>query len=197
MKKAIIGAGGCGRDIKYHILDNNPSEDITFFVDEQYLDENTLPLSLLNVEKYEVIVAIGSPIARKQMVEKLPKNINFFTFIHKSAIILDKNIIIGKGSMVYAGCILTTNITIGEHCHLNLSTTISHDAKIGDYVTTSPGVRIAGSCNIGNNVYIGMNSSIREKINICDNVLIGLNSGVVKNIYDEGVYGGVPAKKIK
>jgi UDP-3-O-[3-hydroxymyristoyl] glucosamine N-acyltransferase len=60
-----------------------------------------------------------------------------------------------------------------------------------------PGSIISGNCKIGNNVYIGSNSSVREKITICDNVIIGLNGGVVKNITKEGVYVGLPVKKIK
>jgi UDP-3-O-[3-hydroxymyristoyl] glucosamine N-acyltransferase len=66
-----------------------------------------------------------------------------------------------------------------------------------DFFRTSPGSIISGNCNIGKHVYFGTNSSVREKIKICDNVTIGLNSGVVKDIKDEGIYVGTPAKKIK
>ena len=57
--------------------------------------------------------------------------------------------------------------------------------------------KISGNCNIGKHVYFGTNSSVREKITMCDNVTIGLNSGVVKDINEEGVYAGLPTKKIK
>ena len=44
---------------------------------------------------------------------------------------------------------------------------------------------------------MGNNSGIREKIEICKGVKIGMNAAVVKNIYEAGVYAGVPAKRIK
>ena len=68
---------------------------------------------------------------------------------------------------------------------------------IGDYLTTTPGVNIAGNCVIGDNVYIGMNSAIKEKITIKSNTKIGLNSGIIKDINEEGLYFGCPAKQIK
>jgi sugar O-acyltransferase (sialic acid O-acetyltransferase NeuD family) len=196
VKRALIGAGGFAREIKYHM--GNPH--MKMFVDDVYYKENSeniYPLSKFDETQYEVIVAIANPLERFNMVDRLPKKTKYFTFIHKSVQILDKSINIGEGSIICAGCILTTNIKIGNHCHLNLQTTIGHDCIIGDYFTTAPGAKISGNCNIGSRVYVGTNSSIREKINICDNVIIGLNSGVVKPINERGIYIGTPSVKIK
>jgi sugar O-acyltransferase (sialic acid O-acetyltransferase NeuD family) len=196
MKKALIGGGGFAREIKSHIGDPK----IKCFVDDEYWKENDdyiFPLSKFDSKKYKVIVAIGDPKDRFDMIQKLPKDTKYFKFIHPSAQILGKDTFIGEGSVICAGCILTTNITIGKHAHLNLQTTIGHDCRIGDYFTTAPGVKVSGNCKIYDCVYIGTNSSIREKITICDDVILGLNSGVVKNITESGVYGGTPCKKIK
>lgn len=196
MKKAIIGAGGFGREV-YQSLPKKEQLKTTFFVDDEWWDdeyENILPLSKLNINKYKVIVAVGNPADRKRIVESLPKKTKYFTHIHKSAKIMDTNIEIGEGSVICAGSILTTNIKIGKHSHLNLLTTIGHDTFVGDYFTTAPGAKISGNCNIGECVYFGTNSSVREKITICDNVTIGLNGGVVKNINKSGIYVGVPTR---
>jgi sugar O-acyltransferase (sialic acid O-acetyltransferase NeuD family) len=197
VKKAIIGSGGFGREVKCIILDNNPNEIIDFFVDDEYIDEISKPLSSLDINKYEVIIAVGDPLLREKFYNKLPKNTKYFTTIHKSVQILDSNIEIGEGSIICPNSILTTNIKIGKHTHLNLSTTIGHDVIIGDFFTTAPGAKISGNCEIGNRVYFGTNSSVREKIKICDDVTIGLNSGVVKNITESGIYGGTPCKLLK
>lgn len=196
MIKALIGAGGFAREVKAQM--NQP--DMISFVDDEYwniYEKNTLPLSQFDSDKYIVCIAIGDPIVRKSMVEKLPLNTNYFTFIHQSAQILDDNIVIGDGSIICANCIITTNVSLGNHCQLNLSTTIGHDCIIGDYFTTAPGAKISGDCIIGSEVYLGTNSSIKQKVNICDSVIVGLNAGVVKNIESPGTYVGVPAKKIK
>jgi len=195
MKKVLIGNGGFSREIKHHM-----DCDLISFVDDSYWvegDSNLLPLSDFNPSEYEVLVAIGNPLDRYNVVNRLPKETKYFSFIHPSAIILDDNIEIGEGSIVCAGSILTTNIKIGKHAHVNLQTTIGHDSIIGDFFTTAPGAKISGNCKIGNKVYVGTNASIREKILICDDVTIGLGSGVIKNILESGTYVGCPAIKIK
>lgn len=197
MKKAIIGSGGFGREVKALLLNNNPKYIIDFFVDDEYVDGISKPLSILDIHEYEVIIAIGDPLTRERIYKKLPKETKYFTAIHKSVQILDNNIEIGEGSIICSNVILTTNIIIGKHSQLNLSSTIGHDTIIGDFFTTAPGAKISGNCTIGNRVYFGTNSSVREKITICDDVTIGLNAGVVKNIDESGTYVGVPAKKIK
>lgn len=199
MKKGIIGAGGFGREVYWSL---NPIErnDTVFFVDDEYWDdsdEKILPLSLFESNKYEVIVAVADSKHRQRLVEQLPKKTKFFTHIHPSAQILADDVVIGEGSIICSGSILTTNIVLGKHSQLNLQTTIGHDCVIGDYFTTAPGAKISGNCNIGKRVYFGTNSSVREKIKICDDVVIGLNGGVVKNIYESGIYVGVPVTKIR
>lgn len=196
MKKAIIGAGGFAREVKAQIGDPT----LKCFVDDEYYKENQdniLPLSQFNTNEYEVVVAIGDSKDRFDMIQKLPKDTKYFTYIHPSTIILGNDVEIGKGSIICAGCILTTNIKIGDHSHLNLQTTIGHDCEIGDYFTTAPGANISGNCKIYSMVYIGTNASVKQRISIHSLATIGSNAAVVKSIEDSGVYVGIPAKKLK
>jgi sugar O-acyltransferase (sialic acid O-acetyltransferase NeuD family) len=197
-KKAIVGAGGMGRELYFQMLDNDPYEEVVFFVNDEYPHDNIkiLPFSKFDPAVYEIVVAVGNPYDRQKLVNASPSNTKFFTFVHKSVQVFD-NIEIGEGSVICAGSILTTNIKIGRHAQLNRATNISHDAIIGDFFTTGPGVHVSGNCKIGNRVYMGSLSCIREKISICDDVVIGLNSGIIKNIYESGTYVGTPAVKIK
>lgn len=199
MKKGIIGAGGFGREV-YWSLSLIERVNTKFFVDDKYWDDTNdliLPISKFNPSEYKIVVAIGDPRDRFDMVERLPKETKYFTHIHPSVQILGDDVEINEGSIICVGTIITTNVKIGKHAHLNLQTTIGHDCEIGDYFTTAPGAKISGNCKIGNYVYLGTNASVREKINITDNVTIGLNSGVVKDITEPGIYGGVPTKKLK
>ena len=199
MKRAIIGYGGFAQEVWNSIKKTDGVEIEVFFVDDEYYvgQEKTYPISDFNPYTYEVIIAIGDPKVRFNMVSKLPKETKYFTHIHKSVIILSDNVELGEGSIVCAGSILTSNIKVGSHCHLNLQTTIGHDTTIGDFFTSAPGVKISGNCNIGHRVYFGTNSCVKQKIKITDDVTIGLNSGVVKDINESGVYIGTPSKKIK
>lgn len=195
MEKVLIGAGGFAREIRAHM--NNFS--MKCFVDDKYYKENNdniLPLSQFDETKYQALVAVGDPRDRFDIIQRLPNNTRYFTFIHPSALILGNDVEIGEGSIICAGVIITTNIKIGKHAHLNLQTTIGHDCTIGDYFTTAPGVNISGNCKIYDYVYVGTNAALRQELTIHSGATIGLNAGVVKHIEDSGIYTGVPAKKL-
>jgi sugar O-acyltransferase (sialic acid O-acetyltransferase NeuD family) len=193
MKKALIGNGGHAREVMCQIGTKLPC-----FVDNEYLDHNSVPLSNLDINKFQVMIAIADPIARLNITQRLPKNTNFFTFIHPTALLMDKNsIFIGEGSVIGAYSILTTNIQIGKHAILNRSVQIGHDCYIGNYFSAMPGAIVSGNCTIGNCVYLGTNSSIKQNIHIKDRITLGLNSGLVSDIKNSGIYGGVPAVSLK
>lgn len=192
---AIIGDGGHAREVMCQM-----SEKLFRFVDDKYWNPSAdmvFPISQFDPHKFKIMICISDPIARKEIVDRLPKETRYFSFIHPTALIMDDNIQIGEGSFIGAYSILTTNIKIGKHAILNRGNHIGHDSRIGDFFSAMPGAIVSGNVTIGDCVYLGTNSSIKEKINICGDTTIGLGSGVVKNITNSGIYGGVPAKKIK
>ena len=192
MKKAIFGYGGHAREVAMQM-----GGELTFFVDDEYSNNFTKPLSEFDPLEYEILVAIANPGEREEIVNRLPPQTEFTTFIHPTAIISQNfDVIIGEGSFIGANSIITTNINIGKHALLNRGNHIGHDCIIGNYLSMMPGSIISGNVIIGNNVYLGTNSSIKEKLFINDDVVIGLNSGVVKNITRQGTYVGTPAKLI-
>ncbi len=54
-----------------------------------------------------------------------------------------------------------------------------------------------GDVIIGNGVWLGANVFINPGITIGNNVVVGANSVVTKNLVENGIYGGVPAKLIR
>ncbi len=191
MKLALFGYGGHAREVAAQI-----GENVTFFVDDIYAKGLIRPISEFDTKKYLMMVAVADCEDRAEIVSKLPKDTEYFTFIHPTSLIMGEDIIIGEGSFIGANSILTTNIRIGNHSILNRGNHIGHDCTIGNYFSAMPGSIISGNVYAGNMVYIGTNSSVREKTKICSNVKIGLNSGVVKDIDEPGIYIGTPAKKI-
>jgi sugar O-acyltransferase (sialic acid O-acetyltransferase NeuD family) len=198
MKLAIFGYGGHAREV-YWSLDLMKRVGCKFFVDDEYYQGgvNILPISEFDPTEYQMMVAVGDSEERKKIVKKLPKKTSYFTFIHPTAQIMAQDVTIGQGSFIGANSILTTNIKIGEHTILNRGNQIGHDTKIGNYFSSMPGSIVSGNVEIGDCVYLGTNATIKEKIQICDNVKIGSGGAVVKNINEEGIYVGVPVKKIK
>tara|TARA_R110002153_G_scaffold251811_1_gene409220 strand:- start:2404 stop:2985 length:582 start_codon:yes stop_codon:yes gene_type:complete len=193
MKQAIFGYGGHAKEVAMQI-----GGEVTFFVDDKYSNDIAKPISEFNVLEYEILVAVANPWEREEIVNRLPSQTEFTTFVHPTAIISqDFDVIIGEGSFIGANSIITTNVNIGKHAILNRGNHIGHDCIIGDYLSMMPGAIISGDCRIYDCVYIGTNSSIKEKLSIHSLTTIGLNSGVVKSIESPGIYAGSPAKKIK
>ena len=192
MKKALLGYGGHAREVMFQMGENLPC-----FVEDNFVCNNTLPLSQFDPKEYKLMVAIGNSTIRKRLVDNLPPSTQFFSFIHETAILSRFYSVVGKGSFIGAYSVITTNVELGKHTLLNRGNHIGHDSTIGDYFSAMPGAIVSGNVTIGNSVYMGTNSTIKEKINITNNVTIGLNSGVIKDINQEGIYVGTPAKKIK
>jgi sugar O-acyltransferase (sialic acid O-acetyltransferase NeuD family) len=192
MKLALFGYGGHAREVAAQM-----QKEVTFFVNDEYANDVAKPISQFNPEEYTMMVAVGDSRARFDIVQSLPKETTYFTFIHPTALLLSKDINIGTGSFIGAYSILTTNITIGDHAILNRGNHIGHDTEIGSYFSAMPGAIVSGNVKIYSMVYMGTNSSIKEKLSIHSLATIGSNTAVVKHIEEPGTYVGTPAKKIK
>ena len=191
MKKVLIGNGGHAREVMAQMGVN-----LLRFVDDQYVNSDTLPLSQFDPTEHIAMVAVSNSKDRFDIVQKIPKETQFFTFIHPTALIMG-DVEIGEGSFIGAYSILTTNIKIGKHAILNRGNHIGHDCEIGDYFSAMPGAIVSGDVKIYDCVYMGSNSSIREKLSIHSLCTVGMNAAVVRNIEDNGTYVGVPVKKIE
>jgi sugar O-acyltransferase (sialic acid O-acetyltransferase NeuD family) len=197
MELAIYGYGGHAHEVAAQILTSTQYVNITFFVDDEYANDIAKPISSFEWWKYQMMVAVADSRHRYDIIQRLPKETTYYTFIHPTALLMDKNIEIGEGSFIGANSILTTNIKIGKHTILNRGNQIGHDTEIGNYFSAMPGAIISGNVKIYDLVYLGTNSSVKEKISIHSLSTIGMNSCVVKNIENSGTYVGVPAKQIK
>ena len=124
------------------------------------------------------------------------------------------------GEIDPVGCCRKLGAKIGEHCVVKPSMLNTEPwlVTIGNHVLLAGGVKLithdgAGFClsyneqktymdmwgeiTIGNNVYVGTNAIILPNVHITDNVIIGAGAVVSKDITEDGVYVGVPARRIK
>ena len=150
---------------------------------------------IINTLRTFIFAALLNDYLKRNHPEKY-KDFNNPNIIHSSFIGDKKNINIGVGNIITAGVIFTTDINIGSFNVFNLNMTIGHDTKIGDLNVFNPSTNISGNNIIGNCNLFGVGSISLENIKIGDFNIIGASALVTKNISDNGLYIGVPAKKI-
>ena len=111
------------------------------------------------------------------------------------------NVIIGKSTSIGSNTTIDRAVfdstTVGEYSNIDNLVQIAHNVNIGDYAAIAAQVGIAGSTKIGNYVKIGGQAGISGHLIIGDNVTIAGKSGVTKNIADNSIIAGFPAKDIK
>lgn len=89
-------------------------------------------------------------------------------------------------------------ITLGNNVHIVGGTVfIPHDGGTLILRDKVPDLELTGPITIGDNVYIGSRCIIMLGVNIGSNVIIGAGSIVTKNIPDNSVSVGIPARVIK
>ena len=113
---------------------------------------------------------------------------------HNGNVVIGKNTSIGSNTTIDRAVFDSTKV--GEFSNIDNLVQIAHNVVIGDYAVIAAQVGVAGSTNIGNYVKIGGQAGISGHLVIGDNVTIAAKSGVTKNISDNNVVAGFPAKDI-
>lgn len=89
-------------------------------------------------------------------------------------------------------------ITLGKNVHITDGVKfITHDGGTLLYRNQIPDLEVTKPITVGNDVYIGNNVIILPGVTIGNNVVIGAGAIVSKNIPDNSVAVGVPARVIK
>lgn len=204
----IIGAGGFGREVAWLIEDINRERqewNLVGFVDDNQTIQGTEvngykvvgDVDWLKQQQLYVVNAIGDPMIKKNVIEKLGASKNQYPVLIHPSVIYSDSVIFGEGSIICAGNIITVNIDIGKHVIINLDCTIGHDAKIGDYSTILPSVNVSGFVRIEECVSVGTGSAIVQSIIIGGNTVVGAGAVVIRDLPANCTAVGSPAKPIK
>lgn len=195
-KYTIIGKGGL-HDIIIDILGKNFYQG---FYDDRLHNTNYYLGELAKVGNLPSLVAIAS-ISNMLLREKILKNLKDKNLLSLNAISTKSNLssgtTLGFGNIILPFVQIGVNVSLGDGNIVFSNSVIEHDSKIGNNVNIAPGASIAGNVNIQDNVYIGVGTNIIDGITIGKNSVIGAGSTVLKDVEENSIYFGSPAKKIK
>ena len=189
-KLYIYGASGHGK-VVCDVAKSAGYKEIVFLD-----DKNELKFSP-DLPKFPVIIAIGDNKIRANLQKKVSEaGFELATLIHETAVI-SQSAKIGKGVVIMPSVVVNADALIGDGAILNSACVIEHDCVIGKFAHISPNSALAGGVEVGKFTHIGLGSSVIQKIKIGANSIIGAGSVVIKDIDENCVAVGVPAKVIK
>lgn len=137
------------------------------------------------------VLAIGSNATRKRIAGLV--NLRWLTVVHPTAWIAP-DVQLGEGTVVFAGAIIQTGSVVGRHVIISNGATIDHDCVIGDCSHLAPGVHLAGSVRVGEGAFLGIGCTVIPERKIGAWTTVGAGAVVVRDLGDDVVAYGVPAR---
>ena len=202
MKKiAFIGFGILGNQILNYLEEEG--EKVEYVIYDDILASKNIPevkpfYGFKNnlVESYEYCICLGYKHLnlKNEIITFLEnKRINIFNYIHKTSYI-HKSVNLGKGIIIFPGCIIEQNVSLGSGSILHNNVVISHNSRIDRCVYLSPSVTLSGFVKIGCCSFLGTGTLVSNYITIGSNTIIGIGSVVTKDISDNVSAIGNPIK---
>lgn len=202
----IIGAGGFAKELLQVILQTTPVKQVAFYDDVTSACPNLIfdQFPILNnrqeLQEYfnrngnDFVLGLGGTRYRKQLFEKVSSwGGNPVSALDNQASIGTFSQL-GVGSTVLSHACISNSAQIGKAALIYYHSVITHDCVLGDFVEISPGATVLGRSQIGNLTQIGANATVLGNIKVGQNCIIGAGAVVTKNVPDNTVVAGVPAK---
>lgn len=195
----IIGAGGHGR-VCGEIAELSGYKNVLFLDDSNKPGVNVVGKSadfVRFINNSDFFVGVGDNKTRNFLIEKiLNSGGNIATLIHPDST-LSRSASVGVGSVIMAGAVVNAGAKIGKGVIINTCSSVDHDCDLGDCAHISVGAHLAGTVSVGKCTFIGAGATLINNISVCDNCMVGAGAVMINSVFLEGVYVGVPARKIK
>ena len=182
------------------LLDADPKKKGTELLNVPILGDDSLLPDLYERGVRQAFVALGSVGigSRRRNVYELLIQLGFevIAAVHSSAVV-SKSARLGNGVTVMATAVINANSQIGHNVIINTGAIVEHDCVVGDHVHVATGARLAGNVTVGTGSHIGAGSVVLQGRTIGENSIVGAGAVVVRDVPDDVVVMGVPARVYK
>lgn len=205
MVLGIYGSGGAGKELK-EMAELIGKWDEVVFIDDMtepdiFKGIKRMPFDcfkkLYSVDIAEVTVSLGEPAYKVMLRERVMQvGYRMANVIHPTAWI-SPTATIGNGVTMDYGVNVNADCTIGDGVSIMGFSAIGHDTIIEENTQISAGVLISGHCFVGRNTFIAAGVPVKEGISIGRDSIVGLGSVVLRDIPDNVIAMGNPARAMK
>lgn len=210
MKSVIIGAGTYG-EVYFAYLIESGVEIVGFIDDDQSLWGETVqnvPVlggaeSLKTICKTLGVEAVYCPIGRNETRVRLltlARECGYKTpnYIHPTVVMSSQVSIANEGVYILAGTVMMPYVTIEKDVMISVGVNIPHHAYLSQGTFISTGVSFGASVRAEPYAYVGIGAIIMTGVKILGRgCLVGAGAVVIRDVEDNAVVAGVPAKFIK
>jgi UDP-N-acetylbacillosamine N-acetyltransferase len=201
----VYGAGGHGKVVA-DILLARWEDEFAGFVDdrEELWGTEVMGLPVLGGNEWlgrqcvnsrvAVAMGVGENRTRQMLAEECAgREIEIVTLIHPAAT-ASRTAQLGAGAVVMAGAILNVGAKVGAGAIVNTAAVVEHDVEVGDYAHVAPNGTMTGASRLGAFSHLGAGAIVLQGVHVGCNTIVGAGAVVTKNLPDEVVAIGVPAR---
>lgn len=197
----IIGAGGYAKSVLDSL--NLYLYDFKGFIDD-YKSGTHLGYPILsnnldfieNRESCRFFIAIGDNKKREYWYNKIKEyNFKLINIIDSTALV-SQSAKLGEGCFVGKMAIVNAMVEIGDNCIINTKSLLEHGVKIHNSANISTNTALNGDVVVGDGAFIGSSSVVNGQLEIGRWATVGSGAVVTKNVRNNVVVVGVPAKEL-
>ena len=202
---AIYGASGLGREVfELAYIINEKTPRWTEFI---FIDDGDVPSVVSNccVYKYEeakikyssqleIAMGIGEPAIREKLFAKIKQdNISTPTLIHPD-VYIPESTSVGTGVVIQYGSFISCDVSIKNYVYIQPQCNIGHDDILEEGCMLAGFSNLGGLVHIGRWTYLGLSCVVKQLITIGEYSIIGMGAVVYKDIPDNMIAMGNPAR---
>lgn len=174
------------------IRENVVIEENTVIGDYSFIDSNVVIKENTHLGNYVKVYA--GAIIGSDGFGFIKHNNEIVNFPHVAGVEIHDFVEIGANTVIDRGAL--THTVIGKNTKIDNLCHIAHNVTIGSNCYIIANSMIGGSTRINDNTWVSPSSTIRDGLSIGSDVTVGMGAVVTKNIPDNEIWMGAPARPL-